>query len=279
MEARLNPMRQRLLCRMLIAGLGLALLAPACSNEQELAQVDLNFGYEYFPLAIGRSWTYRMDSVVFSPAANGVRRDSSRSLMREVLVDTLRSAAGELMFRGERYERKSDTLPWQFKETFALFRTERQAIRQEGHFQIVVLPFPIELQIAWDPAVYFDDQTLFALGGEGIDIFRDLRFAVVQTGLPYDLADSSLQQVIRVDNLQNDNANKDRSMTAWFAPNIGLVERQWSVLELNNDCLFCCDFNNNNILEPEEEEACFSAEPTAFANSGFLLHQRLIDYQ
>jgi len=275
MEARLNQM----LCRMLIAGLGLALLAPACSNEQELAQVDLDFGYEYFPLAIGRSWTYRMDSVVFLPATNGVRRDSSHSLMREVLVDTLRSAAGELMFRGERYERKSDTLPWQFKETFALFRTKRQAIRQEGNFQIVVLPFPLELQIGWDPAAYFDDMTLFAVGSEGIDIFQDLRFAVVQTGLPYDLADSSLQHVIRVDNLRNDNVNKDRGMTAWFAPNIGLVERRWSVLELNDDCLFCCDFNNNNILEPDEEEACFSAKPPAFATSGFILHQRLIDYR
>lgn len=262
-----------------ITGLGLLLTALACSNQQELETVEVDMGYGYFPLQIGRSWTYTVDSVVFVPQIGGILQDSSRTLVRELLVDTTTSLTGERLYRGERYERKSDTLPWQFRKVFTLSRNERQAIRQEDNVRVVVLPFPNSRNAVWFPDAYFDDNTFFPVAGESVAVFIDWRAAVVDRGMSFVLGDSTIEETLLVENLNFENENNWREVKEIYARGIGLVERQWRILDLEA-CRSCCDLDGDGeAFLIEETDLCDSLTPTGRAQRGFILHQRLIDYQ
>ena len=55
----------------------------ACESEVE--EVDIDFGYDYFPLEVGRSWYYQVDSVIYDPSLGGTDVDSSRTFVRETI--------------------------------------------------------------------------------------------------------------------------------------------------------------------------------------------------
>ncbi|NBC07756.1 MAG: hypothetical protein GVY26_11245 [Bacteroidetes bacterium] len=262
-----------------IIGLVLLLTALACSNQQELEAVEVDMGYEYFPLGIGRSWTYTVDSVVFVPDTEGIRQDSSRTLVREVLVDTTRSLSGELLYRGERYERKSDTLPWVFRKVFTLYRNERQAVRQEDNVPVVVLSFPNSLNASWSPAAYFDAATAFPVAGESVTIYEGWETVVVDRGTPFLLEDTTYTSTLSTENIFFESENIWREAQDRYAAGIGLVEREWRILDIVG-CSACCDLDGDGQSSTIEEfDLCDSLTPIGRAERGFILHQRLIDYR
>lgn len=262
-----------------IIGLGLLLTALACSNEQELENVEVDMGYEYFPLGIGRSWTYTVDSVVFVPEVGEIRQDSSRTLVREILVDTTRSLSGELLYRGERYERKSDTLPWAFRKVFTLYRSERQAVRQEDNVPVVVLSFPNSLNASWSPAAYFDANTNFPVAGESVAIYDGWETVVTDRGRPFLLRDTTYTSTLSTENIFFESENIWREAQDRYAAGIGLVERQWRILDLEG-CNVCCDLDGDGQSSTIEEfDLCDSLTPIGRTERGFILRQRLIDYR
>ena len=263
-----------------IIGLGLLLTALACSNQQELESVEVDMGYEYFPLGIDRSWTYTVDSVVFVPEVEGIRQDSSHTLVHEVLVDTTRSLSGELLYRGERYERKSDTLPWAFRKVFTLSRNERQAIRQEDNVRVVVLSFPNSINADWSPAAYFDEKsTSFPVAGESVMIYDGWKTVVTERGTPFLLGDTTYDSTLSTENIFFESENIWREAQDRYAAGIGLVERQWRILNMER-CEICCDLDGDgDSTSPQEFDLCDSLTPIGRAKRGFILRQRLIDYR
>ncbi len=256
------------------AGLGLLLWAAvACSNQQELAPAQLDYGYGFFPLDIGRSWTYTVDSVVFVSQGNGVVRDSSFTFAKETLVDTFRAADGTLFYRGERFERKNPSEPWAFSGVFALARTDRQAIRLENNLQIVLLPFPNGWGATFEPWIYFGHDRLVSVGGESIMMYKDWLLSVVDDQASYPLGDSLLQPVRRLENIQYESKNNWREAYFSFAEGVGLVTQQLFILDTN------CDLDGSGSLDTPDEINCEALPPEDQAVKGFILQQRLIDYQ
>ena len=88
----------------------------AC-NKSEIEDTGIeDFGYDYFPLEVGRSWEYEVDSIIYDPVVGGTAVDSFRTFIRESVVDTLLDNTGEVLYRVERYYRRSDTLAWQIEK-------------------------------------------------------------------------------------------------------------------------------------------------------------------
>ena len=62
-------MYMKLNIKLLLAILTCSILFVACEDETfELA--ERSFDYEYYPLEVGHSWTYRMDSTILSNNGN-----------------------------------------------------------------------------------------------------------------------------------------------------------------------------------------------------------------
>jgi hypothetical protein len=84
----------------------LLLLLVSCGKRTiEEINTDVSEQQKYFPLAIGQSIDYQVDSVTIVTLATGVIRDSSTTFIRETITDTLRDTEGHLQWKVERFER------------------------------------------------------------------------------------------------------------------------------------------------------------------------------
>ena len=49
----------------------------------------MNFGYEFFPQAIGHTWTYEADSIVYDPVLGGIAVDTIQFFIQETILKNL----------------------------------------------------------------------------------------------------------------------------------------------------------------------------------------------
>ena len=111
-------------------------------QKSETESFEIEDGRSYFPLEIGRSWEYTVDSILYDPTANGTLVDSSKTLVREVIVDTLILVDNSVSYIFERFERADEGAPWQIKRVWSMRRTENQALRVEDNLQFIKMIFP-----------------------------------------------------------------------------------------------------------------------------------------
>mgnify|MGYP005666398915 CR=1 FL=1 len=255
----------RFLSALIIGCFLLIVWFSAC--KRELAE-PIDFKYEYFPLEIGRSWTYQQDTIIFDPDVGVVRKDSTTTFLREVIVDTFRNNTGELLFRVEQYSRTADTLPWQIKKVLTMNRNAEQAVRTIDNLRFVKLIFPPTNRQRWDGNASFDEFTKVTLAGENVEMFKGWSYVITNSDTTLQLGDLSFEQVVKVEPSDYVSFIELRSVQEYYAPEVGLVYRQLFILD--TQCNYCCntDFDLCDMLPWEEK-----------AEAGFILRQQLIDYQ
>ncbi len=250
---------------LIITILSLTLLLGGC--KEELAE-PTDFKYEYYPLEIGRSWTYRQDSIIFDPDVGMVRRDSTTSFLREDIVDTLRNNSGELLYRVEQFVRMADTLPWQIQKVLTMNRNEQQAVRTIDNLRFVKLIFPPANRQRWDGNASFDEFTKVTLAGENVEMFKGWSYVIANIDTTLQLGDLSFEQVVKVEPSDYQSLIELRSVQEYYAPEVGLVYRELFILD--TQCQYCC--NADFVL-------CDGLPWVDKAEAGFILRQQLIDYQ
>ena len=67
---------------LLLSILGVFLLV-SCNENTNKIELDIDYGYEYFPLEIGKYRSYQVDSLIFDTTAQGVIIDTTSSFIRE----------------------------------------------------------------------------------------------------------------------------------------------------------------------------------------------------
>lgn len=256
--------------RALFAILAIAALLLSNCSKREVEEVLIDYGYEYFPLGVGRVWEYEVDSIIYRSAGNSIAADSTRTFAREIIVDTFTDNAGNLLYRAERFERPSDTLPWQIRQVFTLSRGERQAYRTEENLRFIKLPFPLREGDTWDGNAFFDPSLTVFIAGEGIRMFNAWSYRVLSLGVPQILGAFSFAETITVQNADSrSNLIELRVATEQYAKGVGLISRQFDILD--TQCRVCCNGDIGGV--------CQALPWEAKAEKGFSLRQRLIYYQ
>lgn len=254
--------------RVFIVGLWMILLGCFACEQREIAAPRTDLGYDYFPLAIGRSWTYGMDSITLRPAIGAAAFDSVRLVVREALVDTLRDAAGRLWYRGERYDRRVDSTGFRFAQTFLLRREDRRALRREDNLEFVKLVFPAEVGADWDGHVAFDETRQIVVGGEPIPIYADWDYRILSVDEPYAGPELTFDSVLTVQQAEADGLLDFRAAHERYARGVGLVYRELTAFA--TQCRDCCSGNTSQ---------CLDLAWRAKAERGLLIRQWLIDYE
>lgn len=274
----------------LLLVLGVA-LATACDEEREAPRSD--WGYRYFPLALDQEWQYAMDSITLRPDISGIRFDSVRLSVREVLVDTLRDLEGKLWYRGERYDRPSDTVEWRFRQTFLLSRDEQRAFRQEDNLEFVKLIFPPESGEQWSGNRAFDPNRVFVVGGQDLRIFNVGTLPWTYEYLTVDQTETIeggiYDSVAVVQAANSDEAFSRRYATEMYARDQGLIYREMEVFQTN--CEACCFFEiqvvdgdtfsvavaNRVVNGVDTTIACADLPWRERAERGFVIRQWLVE--
>ncbi|MEZ4985515.1 MAG: hypothetical protein R2795_10835 [Saprospiraceae bacterium] len=246
------------ICIFMIAGL-------FTSCEEEVAAPTEDWGYRYFPTAIGMEWQYALDSIVLRPIPGGVLYDSVRLYARETLVDTIRDLEGQLWYRGERYDRRVDSTQWRFSQTFLLRSDVRRAYRQEDNLTFVKMVFPPDRLQRWDGHVAFDAFREIEVAGQPIQIFADWDYRYTDLHQAGTIMQTSYDSLTTVQGADYENLLNRRLSLETYAPGIGLVYRELEVFE--TQCQLCCN---------GETGVCIDLPWREKAEAGFIIRQWLL---
>ncbi len=237
----------------------------SCSPDTTPEELDIDYGYEYFPLEIGKFLEYRLDSVIYDTTSIGVTRDTNVWFSREEVVDTFRDLSNELNYRIERSQRKSSADPWEIQSVYAAILKDNQAIRIEDNFRFIKMVFPLRLGDIWDGNIFIDDETIITVAGESIEPFKSWSYEldgldeqIIVNNTPYD----SVMTIFQANNQEGPDPNliELRYSKEEYAKNVGLIRRQMQILD--TQCIADC------IGQTWEQKA----------QKGFILNQILIDH-
>lgn len=246
-----------------------SVLLSTCSKEPQAPYVpiDLAAQYRYFPLEIGKFIEYRADSIVYDFAiGGGTQRDSSSNFIREAIVDTSRDQTGLLTYRIERFERRNDSLPWQFKQVLSAARTSTQAIQTDDNLRFLKIVFPLDRFSNWDGNLWIDQYREVEIAGERIRPFVNWNYEVDSLDISAQIGAFAFDTVLFITEVDETNAIERRLSKAKYAKNIGLVWREQWIL----DSQYC-----NQIPAPAD---CLNKPWTEKAEAGYILRQTIINH-
>jgi hypothetical protein len=235
--------------------LGILIAISSCTNNTE--DPDLSeWGYEYFPLETGRTWTYQSDSIIYT--RGGTQIDTLRSVIREEAGEFTEDAEGNRIYKIHRSFRKSDNDPWQRLNTWTAYVDKIRAVRTEENVKLVKLVFPVEMGKRFDGNIFVDKNNKILVGGELMDVYKDWRHRIEEVNVPDTLfgREVSLCQVQLVD---DESVIDKRQAREVYARGIGLIHKSHTILELDP----------SKINLPWNEKI----------TRGFIHQMTLIDYQ
>lgn len=245
--------------------LAVVLLTWTC-NQRVVQEPSLEFGYEYFPLAIGQFWEYEVDSIIYRPGQNGgVAKDSIRSQLREVVVDTFRDNANQLNYIVEQYTRRTADLPWQVVNVLRLARDQEQAYRVEDNLRFLKMVFPPKPDRSWSGTNYFDEFTKVPVPGGEVEVFKGWESTILSQDQNWQAGDLSFANVLEIEIASFNTFIERRAGTEYYAKGVGLISRSLTIFD--TQCQICCDGDCGE--RPWEEKA----------ELGFEVQQKLIRYQ
>ena len=239
----------------------------AC-NEQETEMVEVDFGYDYFPLAIGKSWTYQIDSIFFDPAIGGTAIDTIATFLQETIVDTFTNLEERTAYRVEQFFRRNPSEDWQLVKVFTLSRDENRAFRTEDNLTFVKLTFPAKVNNIWDGNAFLDEFLKVDIKGEQVEFFKNWDYLILEEGQLFELDTFRFEQYLVVQNADDENLIERRFAVERYARGVGLITRDLEILD--TQCEVCCN---------SDFEACENLPWVEKAEKGLILKQRLIDYQ
>ena len=233
------------------------LLLASC--ETKIEENNLDFGYNYFPLEVGKTWIYQLDSTVFDTTGMGTVVSSSTTFSKETIVEKFTGADGNEVYRIERSERKTDTDPWKVKDVWSAELETQKAIRTEENFRFVKMIFPLLGNEIWDGNQYIDKSTNIILAGETVEIFKNWEYEVISISEPEQIGDFAFEEVTTISQADSENLIELRFSREKYAKGVGLVYKEMRIL----------DTQAISETTPWEDKA----------QKGFILIQTLIDYK
>lgn len=244
-----------------LAALFLMLALNACKKTVDPYQLPED-GFEYFPLEIGKYLIYEVDSVIFDPQTGGTLKRESKTFVKEELIDTLRDNEDNLVYKIERFERNSDTLPWEIAQvmTASLNEEERQAFRTEDNFRFLKMVFPAQNFNNWNGNVHFDERATVQVEGETLQMFKAWNYRMENVGEPDSLGLFNFDETMQICQADNENAIELRIANEKYAKDIGLYYRELWILD--TQCI----------------EDCTGQSWEEKAEKGFILRQQLIEH-
>ena len=199
-------------------------------NETETLTL---IGKEYYPLVIGKTLTYNLDSIIYDPIlTGGVKIDTTHWQIREVVKDTFKDNEGVLQYKIDRFERVRGTLNWKTAKVVTAAFTSIYALRQEDNLCFIKFPLAFGENTTWNGAA-FNDSTKIIIAGETLDLFsKKWTSTIVSFGKKETIGTQSFDDVLTVlSQIDPKILTEKRFVLEKYAKNVGLVYREYHVLD------------------------------------------------
>jgi hypothetical protein len=230
----------------------------ACVKNED-AMVKIDNGYDYFPLKVGKYKVFQVDSIVYDTLTGGkaVKVDSIRFFQKEIIEDTFVNQIGETVFRIERFERRTSTDPWVFKDVLSSERNAKQATRSDQGLRLLKMSFPLRKRQTWKSTIYVDEFMPVKVAGQYVELFKNWDSSVPSLNIPETINGKKYANVATIKHADDENKLELRKVTEKYVRDTGLVFNEMLILDTQST-------NNNETWRKK-------------AQRGFIYRQYLIE--
>ena len=238
----------------------LAVLLCSCQSKTVIEDFQIDQGFDYFPLEIGKYIEYEVDSILYDTTGTGVVTEEIRKLVREEVVDTFRDNNDRLVYSVERWERNSEAESWAVKSVKSVIPTQDQLETIEDNLRFIKLVFPLKDGELWDGNQFIDPTTIVVIKGESVEVFKSWSYEVQSLGESETINDKTFDEVATITQAESENVIELRYSVEKYARGVGLVYKEMKILD--TQCIVGCEGL------PWEEKA----------QKGFILRQSIIGH-
>ena len=211
---------------------GLLIMFSSC-GDNVIEDPDENiFGYEYFPVDVGYTWEYQVDSIrIIQSGSNNV---VSTSFIQERITDLISDSNGEKTYRMERSYRSDMDSEWQLQDVWQIAMTDEQATRTEENLRFIKLVFPAVQNTRWDGNVHFDSEKEYAVGADFLAVYRGWQYKIEDVGVSRNVGGIDYDEVLHVSHINEQSFIDRRLSEEFYAKDIGLIQRKMEIFDTQN---------------------------------------------
>lgn len=223
-------MYMKLNINILLAIITCCILFVACEDET-FVLAESSFDYEYYPLEVGHSWTYRMDSTILSN--NGNLQTQSTSFIKEEIADQFINPAGDTTFVLHLSKSSLVDGNYSLAEIYQVIKTGSRVTRYEENLGFIKMFFPITVGDTLDVNL-FDHQIDINIGQDNMKPYKDWEFTVVDNRINTQVNGIQYTDVAHLQQANHENDIELRRSKELYAPHVGLIYRQMTILDTQN---------------------------------------------
>lgn len=242
--------------QLLLVLLGVITVLFSSCKEESIAPVDVVIDTGLYPLAIGNTWIYQTDSIIFNKQLNSV--DTLSGFVREKIIEEYLATGEVNTYVIERAFRRGTDSPWTTTDIFNATFIDNKATRSEENLRFVKLLFPVEVGQKWDGNQFFDESIKVNIGGEQIEVYKNWESKVTHIDSTVVIGNIEYANSTVVILADSENSIEKRFVEEIYAKDVGLISREMIILDTQNSD------STKPIIDRAEE--------------GFVLSQSLIEY-
>lgn len=205
----------------------------------ETSDVPIDFGYDYFPLEVGKYMVYDVDSVIYDITTGSPSVTTNVLQVREEITESFEDNEGRTVFRLERAERRNANFEWSVKDVWTTTATDRQAERVEENLRFIKLVFPVSTETTpWNGNKFIDENTVISVAGESISIFKNWLYEYRTEDEAVEVGGQTYNDVATVYQADEENLIELRLSMEQYARGVGMIYREMKILD--TQCISAC---------------------------------------
>ena len=180
----------------------LLFLVVSCGDNIVETPENINYGYQYFPVEVGYTWEYQIDSVLVFQG--GDANIITSSFVQEKVTQLLSDDGNEKVYRLERSHKSKIDGSYALLDIWQITLDAEKATKTEENLKFIKLVFPALTNKKWDGNAFFDSDKEFSVAANNVTIYQDWNYKIEATGLSQTFNDIEYNDVLHVSHIDEE---------------------------------------------------------------------------
>lgn len=200
----------------------------SCESKTEVID-DVDLGYDYQPLTLGKYWEYKMDSILYD-TLRMTTRDTTTSYYKEEIKDSSRNTYGDLVYSVDVFYRKNLSDGWDLIGSNFFIKDAYQLTKVEAGLRFIKLIFPAQLNRFWNGNSQINDNTIIKIKGEEFEAYKNWKYYYSLFNASEKILNVTYNKTCTVQEADDENKYEKRFSLVKYAFNVGMIYREQKFL-------------------------------------------------
>jgi hypothetical protein len=214
----------------------LPLIGIMACQEETINVSNADKGLAYYPLNVGKYWTYTYDSVIFDN--KGIDKYTFSGYIKEEITEVISKSDAETKYKLTKYWKKKVEDNWKLTDVESITQTDSKIIKTEENLPFIKMIFPNNNNESWNGNAMFDENIVIMIYGEPLKIYQAWKYKIENKGASIDFDNKKYEglTVVQVDNSRDVKPSifDKRYSVEYFAKDIGMVRKEMKIYDTQN---------------------------------------------